>query len=499
MADYTYDQVMAALRNADKAGDTAAAKRLAGIARDMKTEQPSGPNVTESAQARLDKNPRLGFEAVRAKSFPVLGAFADEIAGAAGMLSGKPYQEGRDEYNEMARLYQEQNPDSWAGTLGAVEGTVAAVGPAVKQTILSAPKAAGALYNTARGAVTGGAVGAAAGGLEGAGNAEQGDRVDGFLTGVKDGALFGAAGGAAAGAVLTGVSRGLQRFVRKSAERPTVEKLRAAKNAAYRAFEGAGEAFQPDEINSMIGRIDGMLDEAGYVGGFGQKTDQQLARLKKIASRGEPVSISALDDIRSRLWKSYRAAPDEVEILDIIREVDGLIDNKAGDAAKVAREANSRYRKAQLLESAFNKAEDQTAGSGSGGNIANKYKQAVTNIINSESKSRFFSEDEIAVMREFVRMDDSTLMKSLRSFGKLAPGGNGLMTSLNLFAAAVDPTALAATGAATAAKAASDSRVLRGAEAVQDMIATGQKPTGPAGVRVPSNVYRGVGVTAADD
>lgn len=40
MADYTYDQVMQALRNADAKGDTAAAKRLAVIAKGMKAPPP---------------------------------------------------------------------------------------------------------------------------------------------------------------------------------------------------------------------------------------------------------------------------------------------------------------------------------------------------------------------------------------------------------------------------------------------------------------------------
>ena len=37
MAEYNYDQVMTALRNADAAGDTEAATRLASIAQGIKT------------------------------------------------------------------------------------------------------------------------------------------------------------------------------------------------------------------------------------------------------------------------------------------------------------------------------------------------------------------------------------------------------------------------------------------------------------------------------
>jgi hypothetical protein len=50
------------------------------------------------------------------------------------------------------------------------------------------------------------------------------------------------------------------------------------------------------------------------------------------------------------------------------------------------------------------------------------------------------------------------------------------MAALNLGAVAVDPTMLAVSAGATAAKAAADRSAMQGAKRLQDMLATGQTP-----------------------
>ena len=57
----TYDQIMTALRNADMAGDTEAAARLAQMARAAKAEQPDGLNFGENVAQAAGNGLFLGF------------------------------------------------------------------------------------------------------------------------------------------------------------------------------------------------------------------------------------------------------------------------------------------------------------------------------------------------------------------------------------------------------------------------------------------------------
>ena len=444
---------------------------------------------TGEAQANIDNVPGAGFQAARSAATPVVGGWSDELAGVAEMFMGGDYEQGRQRFLETARLYSEQNPNAakWAKRLGGAEGTIAALSVGGASTPLQGSLPARMAQGAGIGAVAAGAEGA----VSEAGRAEPGQRAEAAVEGAKTGALFGAAFGAGGVFVADKASKVLRRVFTKTAERPTVEGLRAAKNLAYRAVDEAGETFTATEVGGMVKKFEDTLDASDYVGGMGQKVDIQLARLRKMADKGQPITLSRLDDVRSRLWKAYNAAQDEVEILDAISIIDEMIDAKGGDIMRMAREANARFRKAELLENAFEKAQRQTASTGSGGNILNKYRQAVTGILSNQKQAKFFSQEEIAVMDNFVRGDIGENV--LRRIGKLSPNGNGLMQALNLAAVAVDPTAIAGSAAATFAKDAADRSAMRGADSLQDMVATGQAPaaapTTAAGIPAGAAIY----------
>lgn len=290
--------------------------------------------------------------------------------------------------------------------------------------------------------------------------------------------------------VLTGAARTLSPMFKRAERQPFIENLRATKNAAYRLVDSLDEKFQPDDINRLVTGIESKLDDANYVGGFGQQVDIQLARLQKLAGRNAPVSLGALDDIRSRLWKAYSKASDEVEILDMIEAIDELIDVRAtaSDAMRAARTANAAYKKAEMLDMAFQKAADQTNSTGSGGNILNKYRQAVTAIVNNPRQAKWFKAEEIEAMRKFLQ--GSVTENVMRRIGKLAPGGNGLMLALNIGAAAVDPAMLGVSALSAGAKEISDRAAGRGAEALIRRAAGA--PALPAAQKAPVTLHRGI-------
>lgn len=273
-------------------------------------------------------------------------------------------------------------------------------------------------------------------------------------------------------------SRAFKALFTRSAEAPTVQNLAALKTQAYKDADAANVTFTPQQTDTLITRAQKALDDANFVEDVDLQTKAAFRAL--LNQRGKGLSLGEMDKLRQGLWTRYNADKSQVAILDMIDAIDDTIQSSAvgGELMAAARLANSRFKKAELLDDAFTKAADQTASTGSGGNILNKYKQAVTSIINNPKKAKWFSDQEISVMREFVR--GTTRENLLRLGGKLSPSGNGLMAALNLGAVAVDPTMLAVSAGATASKALADRSATQGARAIQDMLATGVVPQAAA-------------------
>lgn len=306
--------------------------------------------------------------------------------------------------------------------------------------------------------------------------------------------LFSGITGGATSAVLKVGSPALRKLFTKSAKRPTLENLKATKNAAYNAVDNAGVRFSPDDMKGLYDRVSKIAADADFDDAADPQTKAVLSLLER--RQGEEMSLSRLDKIRQTLWRRYHQSGDkEGIILDAIWEIDGLIENSASgnDAMQAARLANSKYSKAKLLEEAFRKARLQTSATGSGGNILNKYRQAVVSIVTNPKHSRWFSPEEIALMERFVEGDD--VENALRKIGKLSPGGNGLMTALNVYAASVDPTMLTLTGAASAAKAGADASAMRGSEGLLDAVSTGVIPRPPSSPSLEGAGASGVGIS----
>lgn len=257
-----------------------------------------------------------------------------------------------------------------------------------------------------------------------------------------------------------------------SVAKPTVESLRAAKTAAYKAVDDAGETFSADAMTALSERVKADLAEGNYVPGVDRQTDAVVALLDRKA--GAEIKLGQLDKIRQDLYRRLSAAPNEVGIRSAIEAIDEMIASNAGtsDLMRQARLANTRYKKVELLDDAFQKAKDQTDSTGSGGNIGNRFRSAVASIIDNPKKAKWFSADELATMRAFVK--GSTAQNTMRLLGKLAPSGNGLMLALNLFGAgATGGASLYLTGAAVGAKAIADRAAVRGADRLITRMGTG--------------------------
>lgn len=321
-------------------------------------------------------------------------------------------------------------------------------------------------------------VGAGIGLVYGSGTADGGavEKIKGGIEGAISGGLF----GAAVPVAVNFGSKAFQRLFGASADRPTLESLRATKTAAYSAVDSAGEKFGADDLKAMAAAAAGRMDDLNYMPEVDTTTAAMLKRLDAISER--ELTIGQVDKLRQSVWDRYNTTK-ERGLLEIIDSIDEMIAGRtsSSELLDAARVANARYKKAELLDLAFQKASDQTSATGSGGNILNKMRQAVTNIINNPKQAKWFTAQEIDTMRGFVH---GTMSENImRRIGKLAPSGNGLMTALNLMGVAqFGPEALAVSAVASGAKGLSDRAAERGAQRLIGVVAGQSVPAASSGV-----------------
>jgi len=273
---------------------------------------------------------------------------------------------------------------------------------------------------------------------------------------------------------LKAANKTTQALFKRSVERPTLENLQQVKNAAYSAVDKAGVKFKSNEMNQIVAKSNAAVAKFNYVPEVDLQTKAALKTIQ--AQMDSTMTVGQLDKLRQNLYKRYGAARNEQGIRGIIDVIDEAIEAKApaNRLMGAAREANKRYKKLEMLEDAFKKAELDTAASGSGGNIVNNYRRAVASILKNKRKTQFFQDYEIKMMQQFVegKMSDNVL----RLIGKMSPTGNGLMQALNVGAIAYNPAMAGVSLAGAGAKGLSDARTLKQAEQIKNTLATGLKP-----------------------
>lgn len=257
----------------------------------------------------------------------------------------------------------------------------------------------------------------------------------------------------------------------KNEARPTVDMLKAEKNTAYNAVKKSTQGFTVGETQDMVNRA---VKSAFEQGAYELTDDATMAAVELLEGlRGQQIGLKEFDKLQRKLGKIYKKAPDQPEILTMIKSLDDSLAVKAGkdNLVKAARSANSKYAKAQLLQKEFAKHQRQAKATGSGGNVVNKYRQSLQKILDNPNKVKFFSDDEIQAMTRIV--DGTVSENTLRLAGKMAPSGNGLMTYLNLISATINPAFLGVTAVSGAAKRLSEAQIRSTTNKLQDLVAAG--------------------------
>jgi len=257
----------------------------------------------------------------------------------------------------------------------------------------------------------------------------------------------------------------------KNQARPTVEMLKAEKNIAYNAVKKSSEGFTVNETQDMVNRA---IRSAFDQGAYELTDDATMAAVELLENlRGQQIGLKEFDKLQRKLSKIYKKSPDQPEVLTMIKSLDDSLAIKSGkgNLVKAAREANSKYAKAQLLEKEFAKHQRQAKVTGSGGNVVNKYRQSLQKILDNPNKVKFFSDGEIEAMTRIV--NGTVSENTLRLAGKMAPSGNGLMTYLNLISATINPMFLGVTAVSGASKKISEAQIKRTTSKLQDLVAAG--------------------------
>ena len=294
------------------------------------------------------------------------------------------------------------------------------------------------------------------------------------------------AGAFATPMALSGVkNKTSQMLAKRAQEKPALQSAKDSQSQAYKDFEAAGGRVSV-KMDDVIKRIETKINQddlfIGYeprIGGRSNFVDE--ARQSVIKHAGKDFNLVKLDALKRSLNDTYKASnfdPRVKFIADEIDEIIGTTPNIGSQSAfsllEKARSETRRVKKIEMFEELIDMAERGAAKTGSGGNVVNKYRQAVDKILSQPSRRRQFDKDELELMDKFVRgsMDEN----ALRLIGKLSPSGNGLMAALNLYAIAQNPIYATAAITGTVAKGAAEGKAIKSVDQLRKLIESGVAP-----------------------
>lgn len=435
MADY--ETIMKALRNAHAAGDTAAAQRLAQMAKQARSQTPQAVPQAQAAPAqergfwqRVGDNvigfddgvtspgEKLGTWLGRAGESATLGVVGDEASAAAyGALPGRSYD------GELQRLRQNEEDLGTAGRLSADLAGALVPGAGAAGLIGRAGSWGG---RALAGAAAGGASGFTYGLMEGEGG------LDKRFDHAKSQGVLGLILGGAIPAIGAGV-RATARGVAKSKAADLVKKTTESHDGLlaravgmyddarrFGAVAQKGHTAQiADDANRLLSR-EGLITPKGSVA-EAPKVRHAYQMLQDFA--GEEMNPEQMQTVRKAIQAAARST-DEAEArigTMMLRQFDDAIE----PLAPQFKEANALYRRAmksekiqEVIDLAGNKA-GQFSGSGYENALRTEFRALNRRIIKGQEKG--WTADEKAMIARIA--NGGTVENIARDIGKAAPRG----------------------------------------------------------------------------
>jgi len=299
-------------------------------------------------------------------------------------------------------------------------------------------------------------------------------------------------------------NRSVDEALGKAIVQPKYENQVIAKNAAYKAADELGDVFTPTDISGLAEGARSRLF-AGERGTTRFNPDHDEHIVKALARIDDAASSSTgfigMDALKRQLYSLYRKGLGQGEqaydprLKSVIDDLDDLMASKSQGSRlmNAARLANKRLKKSELLRDRLEIAELETAAAGTGSNILNKYKQAINKIINSKRDSAYFDEGELNAMKAIVSGGISDDI--LRKIGGLSPTGDRMRSAIFGVAAIMEPMTLTLSAAGLGGKFFSDSAIKSQLADLDRLLSTGATPT-----RItPPMAPRALGLAAEDE
>jgi hypothetical protein len=236
---------------------------------------------------------------------------------------------------------------------------------------------------------------------------------------------------------------------------PTRDELGAAAKAGYNKVTEMGVDYSGPAVKSFADDAVRALNEEGFIAELGPKTHALLKKLQEPPA-DSVASITALDAFRRRLG-AVAGSPDATEAAAaniIIKRLDKFLESPAAgsgmargqaqttlpavpgqgagtraaeDAAQILRTARANsaagFRSDELTGIA-DSASNRAAAANSGQNLGNNIRGRLASLLDSQSRTRGFSKEEIAAIQQVV--DGTATTNTLRYVSNLLGGGGGI-------------------------------------------------------------------------
>lgn len=250
----------------------------------------------------------------------------------------------------------------------------------------------------------------------------------------------------------------LSNMAKSQSVSPTVEGLKKLRDTAYEAVDSKQLIIGAKDSADLLRRASEVANSHDYVTLKGAPTVVDRVQKMLESKAGQGLTLGQAENLRRSLFKFTDDKQYGKIVRDIIGELDGLVDNKLAasgdDALRLAREAHQNYAKANTFERAFQKAGNKVSGS-----TYNKYRSAVSSILNNPKEMKYFSDAEKETMKKFI---DGTLpQKTMDFIGRWAPNASGLSMALHVASGVVNPWLVLASVASQGAKLGADASIIR--------------------------------------
>lgn len=461
MADI--ERLQRALRNAHNAGDTQAARRIAGMIRAQREQAPQDEGDAGTFE-RLATQAGVGsqFGIANVLGLPV-DAVASALSGlgeATGLYGPIEAPVGGSEFfssimEPLRRNVAEPTTrgERIARRVGEEVGAAAAGLPLAfaSPAVRAAPAASAAVEGAA---AVGGGLGA---GLLGEffPDSQAADIAGAVLGGLT-------AGGAASRATGLGGTGAVVR--------PGVEDQRAIAARAYQQVRDDPRLLPQDVTQSLGDRVaTRMADE-----NINARLQPNAAKIMEAITTDtqNPLRIEDIEQLRRVTTQSMpaTASPSDRRLGQIMKqEVTDFLDELDDPIADLLREGRAATRRASVardVAAATDRAALRAASTGSGGNEINAIRQNLRRILDSPRLSSSFTADELSAIREIV--EGSTDQNLLRRLSRIAPTSGGLAAMLGIGGTLASPeVALPIMGIAEAARFAGERSTQR---SIQDLL-----------------------------